>query len=247
MNDQTLPLDDTIPRIARVIDYETTGTPEDEHAEVIELGRIDVDLITLKVGNPWTAFAKPVGPIPPVTKAVHHITERDVDTAPPIGQLWSQFWAGMGPKDVCVAHNAKFEQHFHHGNGRPWICTYKCARVLWPDAPGHSNHALRYWLGIDDLVELFSPDLAMPPHRALPDAYVTAFLLREMLRARTVDELINISKFPALLKTLTFGKHKGTTYADAPSDYLEWIVHKSDLDEDTKFSARYWLKRRANA
>ena len=40
---------------------------------------------------------------------------------------------------------------------------------------------------------------------------------------------------------MTFGKHKGQRYDAAPRDYLEWIVNKSDMDEDTKFSAKYWL------
>lgn len=39
--------------LAAVIDYETTGTPEDEAPEIIEFGRIDVDLATREIGNPW--------------------------------------------------------------------------------------------------------------------------------------------------------------------------------------------------
>ena len=231
------------PRIARVIDYETTGTPDDESAEVIELGRIDVDLETLNVGNAWSALARPNGPIPAITKAVHHITEAEVADAPPAAHLWRPFFDGCGPRDILAAHNADFERHFHHGNDRPWICTYKCARVVWPDAPAHGNQVLRYWLDIDD-AQAFDPAAAMPPHRALPDAYVTAFILRELLRHKTADELVEISKWPALLRRLTFGKHKGMLYEEAPLDYLEWIRDKSDLDRDTKFTARYWVKRR---
>ena len=67
-------------RIARVIDYETTGTPEDADAEIIEFGRIDVHLKSRRIGNAWTSLACPRGPIPAITKAVHHITERDVET-----------------------------------------------------------------------------------------------------------------------------------------------------------------------
>jgi exodeoxyribonuclease X len=248
--DQQLPLDDaeaqTGPRVACVIDYETTGVPENELAEVIEMGRVLVDLQTLELRDAWTSLVKPVHPIPPETKAVHHITEAYVEDAPRSGDLWRHMWAGVGKEDVLVAHNAKFEQHFHHGNGRPWICTYKCARAVWPDAPSHGNQALRYWLGVDDLT-MFDAEAAMPPHRALPDAYVTAFILRELLRVKTVEELIHISKYPALLKKLTFGKHKGMTYAEAPADYLEWIRDKSDMDEDVKFSAKYWLAKRREA
>lgn len=225
--------------IARVIDYETTGTPKDNAAEVIELGRIDVDLDTKAIGNPWRSFAKPIGPIPAVTKAVHHITESDVADAPSITDLWPVMFDGCAPTDILVAHNAKFEQHFHPGDGRAWIDTYKAARVVWPDAPTHSNQGLRYWLDI-----ALDAELASPPHRALPDAYVTAHLLVRLLDFKSVAELVHISKYPALLKVMNFGKHRGVTFEEAPIDYLEWIRDKSEMDEDTKFSARYWVAKR---
>jgi len=226
-------------KLARVIDYETTGFPEDAAAEIIEFGRIDLDLATLDIGNAWQSLAKPAGPIPAVTKAVHHITEAETADQPTAEYLWAPFLDGCADDDVLVAHNAKFEQHFTPDTGRPWICTYKVARVLWPDAPTHSNQGLRYWLDLT-----VDPALASPPHRALPDAYVTAHILRHMLGIKTAAEMIHISKYPALLTRFSFGKHKGTTFAEAPADYLEWIRDKSDMDEDTKFSARYWLKKR---
>ena len=234
------------PRICRIWDCETSGMPENPDAEVIELGRIDLDMQTLEVVNPWRGFIRPHRPIPPETMAVHHITLAEIEAEGPTDEPWRHLWHGCGPDDVVVAHNMAFEKHFHNGNGRRWICTYKCARAFWPDAPSHSNQALRYWLGIDEQ-EAFDPARAMPPHRALPDAYVTAFLLRELLRVKSIDELVHISMFPALLSKLTFGKHKGMTYAEAPADYLEWIRDKSDMDEDTKFSAKYWLAKRRSA
>lgn len=227
-------------KIVRVIDYETTGTPDDDHAEVIEMGRVDVTIETRSIGNPWSALACPRGPIPAVTKAVHHLTEGDLKDAPQARELWDEFFDGCGSSDVLAAHNAKFEQHFHPGDGRPWVDTYKVARVVWPDAPTHSNQGLRYWLDL-----YVDRDLASPPHRALPDAYVTASILVRLMDEKTVDEMILISKYPALLKIMNFGKHKGTTFEDAPIDYLEWIRDKSDMDEDTKFSARYWIRKRS--
>lgn len=229
-------------RIARVIDYETTGAPEDEAPEIIEFGRIDLDLTTREIRNPWSSLACPRGPIPAVTKAVHHITEDDVLDAPQARELWEGFFEGCGPEDILAAHNAKFEQHFHDGDGRAWIDTYKVARVVWPDAPTHSNQGLRYWLELD-----LDPVLASPPHRALPDAYVTAHLLARLLDHKTPEEMITISRYPALLKVMNFGKHKGMTFEAAPIDYLEWIRDKSDMDEDTKFSARYWIQKRIAA
>lgn len=234
-------------RFARVIDYETTGTQDDPDPEVIELGRIDVWLDDRRVDldSAWRSFASPRGSIPPQTKAVHHITEADVRGAPQARELWDTFFDGCGDDDILVAHVAKFEKHFHEGDGRPWIDTYKVARIVWPDAPGHSNQCLRYWLNLD-----LDPYRASPPHRALPDAYVTAHLFVRLLDHKTPAEMIEISKWPALLKTMNFGKYYGQEMtfekcAQVDLGYLEWIRDKSDMDEDRKFSAHYWIRKRA--
>ena len=227
----------------RVIDYETTGFQEDEDAEIIEAGSYDLVLFdngTWNIRRPFRSFVRPRNGIPAASRAVHHISEADVADAPPLRDVIDDF---LDEAEVCAAHNAKFEAYF---TGRPeinWICTYKCALVVWPEAPSHGNQALRYWLGVDDEVD-FKPNMSMPPHRALPDAYVTAFILRRLLAERTAKELLLISEYPALKRVMNFGKHKGMTFSDAPADYLEWIRDKSEMDEDTKFSAKYWLKKR---
>lgn len=241
MSEHQLELDPLAPsaRIIRIWDCETTGRPEDEGAEVIELGRLDLDLATKEIGNEWTALAKPLNPIGPETMAVHHIRNEDVADKPELWRLWAPFFEGLGENDILAAHRADFEQHFHSGNGRPWICTYKCSLIVWPDAPGHSNQVLRYWLDLP-----IAPELADPPHRALPDARVTALILKRLLDERTVDELVSYSKWPALLVKCNMGQHRGKLWRDVDSGFLEWVLGK-DFDADTKFTCRYWLKKRS--
>lgn len=225
---------------ARVVDLETTGTPEDEDAEIIEIGTIDVNLYTLKLNDQWETLCRPRGPIPAVTKAVHHIVEDDLKDAPEYREIIDQVFEDMNEGDYLVAHNAKFEQHFIGQPGQRWIDTYKVARVVWPDAPTHSNQGLRYWLDLP-----VDRERATPPHRALPDAYVTACLFVRLLDEKTPEQMAHISQYPALLRKITFGtKAKGQTYEEAPLDYLDWIANKSDMNEDTKFTAKYWLKKR---
>ena len=160
--------------------------------------------------------------------------------APAIRELWPLLFQGCAPQDILVAHNAAFEQHFHKGDGRAWIDTYKCALVVWPDAPAHGNQVLRYWLNLDHDTG-FDRTAAMPPHRALPDAYVTAQILIRLLHAITIDEMLRISAEPALLRRIGFGKHKGMLFSEAPVDYLRWIVDKAEFDADVTATARYWL------
>lgn len=78
------------------------------------------------------------------------------------------------------------EQAFFAGGGRRWICTMKCAKHLFPDAPGHSNQVLRYHMKLDQ--DFDDAERAMPPHRAGPDTFVTAHRLARMVFAKSVDE-----------------------------------------------------------
>ena len=229
----------------RVIDYETTGFPEDENAEVIDFGRVDVDPVTLEIGNMWQALARPAGPIPPATMGVHHIRDCDVADQPRPSERWADFWDGMTDRDFIAAHNADFERHFHKGKGGRWICTYRCALAIWPDLSRHTNQVIRYELGLDDL-EIFDRSIASQPHRALPDAYVTAFILRELLRHHTPDQLADITASPIRLKTIRFGKHAGTAFADLPADYLMWMAGQK-MDRDVLHTVKMTLKDRGIA
>jgi exodeoxyribonuclease X len=233
MNDQAA--------IVRVVDLETTGLPEDEDPRICEIGWADLNLDTGHVSDPVSHMVNPGVPIPTVATAIHHIRDRDVEDAISQDDAISLLTKGTSTDDVLCAHNARFERHFLPGGPRRWICTYKCALRIFPAAPSHGNQALRYFLGLD-LPERF----AMPPHRAGPDAFVTAHILLQMFHRGTVAQLVAASDQPARLITLGFGKHRGTGYADAPVDYLNWIVDQQDMDEDVKATAKFWLAKRGH-
>lgn len=156
----------------RVIDLETTGM--EPPAEIIKFGRTDV--VSSATGPviefPAAWLYRPVGDIPPETMAVHHITEDDFDHEAVVctpAMLHAAVWQEPRP-DIFVAHNCGFERKFISDaitGAAPWICTYKVALHVWPDAPKHSNQVLRYWRGLES-----DPALAMPPHRAGPDTWV---------------------------------------------------------------------------
>lgn len=225
----------------RVIDLETTGLPEDQTKGICEIGWTDVhdDWV---VDGPYSALVNPGHPIPPATRAVHHISDADVAGAISPDAACAQLMYGMEAGDVFAAHNAKFERAFFGGGQHPWICTFQCAKHVFPEAPGHSNQVLRYWLDIDN--DGLDPIASMPPHRAGPDTLVTAFVLRRLIFASSVDQLIHLTSAPVVLQTVTFGKHRGAKWRDLPTDYLQWIAHKSDLGVDEKHTARTILGSR---
>ncbi len=228
----------------RVIDLESTGT--EPPAEIIEFGRVDVvvEESGATVEAPLSWLYRPLRGIPPETKAVHHITEADFGPDTPActpEHLHAAVWSGSAPA-AFVAHSCAFEQQFVTATTTgqlPWICTYKVAMHVWPDAPRHSNQVLRYWrnLTLDNA-------LAMPPHRAGPDAWVTAHLLAELARLASFDQMVAWTNQPRPMPTLTFGKHRGLTWSQVPGDYLDWMVRQADMDADTAWHARQELTRR---
>lgn len=222
----------------RVVDFETTGFPEDAVRGICEVGFTDLT-DDWKVGPTTEFFVNPGHPIPPQTRAVHHISDADVQGAVSPDLALARLMDGMEADDVFAAHNAKFEQAFFGGGGRRWICTMQCAKHLFPDAPGFSNQTLRYWLQIDK--EFDDADKAMPPHRAGPDTYVTAHILSRLVFATNVDELVRLTTAPVLLTKVTFGKHRGMLWKDLPWDYLNFVANKSDLGADEKHTARHYL------
>lgn len=224
--------------VIRCIDFETTGLPTeaDKHA-VVEIGACDV--IIGMAGAPhllstvFSALCDPGRAIPHEAMAVHHITDSMVLGA--TGSL-----SDLGTPDFFAAHNADYERQFIETDV-PFICTYKVALRLWPDAPSHGLQFLRYELGLD-----VDPAQAAPPHRAGPDAYLGAALMKHILDANraTLDDMVRWSNGPALLPRIPFGKHRGAKWEDVPRDYLDWIVNKSDLDRDAKANAKHHLKLR---
>lgn len=223
----------------RVVDFETTGFPEDPVRAICEVGFTDL-IADWKLSETDSFLVNPGHPIPPQTRAVHHISDADVAGAVSPDIALRALMDGMGPNDVFAAHNAKFEQAFFGGGGRRWICTMQCAKHLMPDAPGHSNQVLRYWLDLDRQME--DVNRAMPPHRAGPDTYVTALILSRLMALANVEELVRLSTAPVVLRDVTFGKHRGAKWADLPWDYLNWIATKSDLGADEKHTARHYLQ-----
>lgn len=220
----------------RVIDFETTGmTPPD--AAICEIGWQDIEgEQTIPIlGGGISRVVDPHRPMPPEACAVHHLTDSDVHGCPDAIAIFPELMRGVS---IFAAHNAAFERQYFDGGGKPWICTLKAARRVWPNAPGHGNQVLRYWLGLK-----LDPQLAMPAHRAGPDAYVTSHILLHLLAEAELDDLIRWTDEPSLLPgAIRFGKHRGTAWSDLPNDYLAWIAEKSDLDADAKFTARHHLE-----
>ena len=247
--------------LIRAIDLETCGLAPP--AGVCELAFVDLVSTTRDLAyepsgwqidggnNQW--LVNPGQPIPPETSAIHHLIDEDVADAPVFSEVVAHLfdkrpstpahWPESDPEGtILAAHNAKFERQWltpEITGPLRWIDSYKTALRLWPDAPSHSNQALRYWrkpVGLDR-------DRANVAHRAWPDAYVTAYLLRDMLDLATIDQLVEWSSQPALQVRCQIGKWRGTPWREVDYGFLDWVSTR-DFDEDVLFTVKTEMERR---
>lgn len=228
----------------RVIDLETAGNGAND---VCEIGWQDVvrddDGFWAVTDERGARLVNPGRPISSETMAVHHILDEHVAGA--------AFWKEVAPDILrpdggvvaLAAHRAAFEQRYCTSRltgGAPWICTWKCALRVWPELPRFSNQMLRYQRMPAGLVH----EIGLPAHRAMPDAYVTAHHLRDLLNATSIDKLLQWSTEPGLLPRVPSGQDRGKSWDRLSSDAL--LEYLRDRDADIRFSAQIELKRRGD-
>lgn len=228
-----------------VLDTETTGVEAGE-SSIVELAVVGVQFgITIGIGDkPYSSLVKPRHAISIEARATHHITDEEIEKKG-IDYDEALIMSGIGDGSYAflAAHNCEFDSKFIE-SPLPWICTYRCAQHLWPTAPRYSNQVLRYWLEglnaelIKDTVGL--EVMKLPPHRALPDAWVTAHILTRMLRVKTPQELVELTKAPILQTKVRFGKHFGLLWSEVPKSYLQWVIGQN-FDNDTLHTAQHYL------
>lgn len=246
-------------RMILVADVETTGVEAD--AAVVEVGAVPIyeNGINWALGAGASSLVDPCCPIPAQASAVHNITDGDVRgerlLGPAVDYVIEKCRGSStqyAEEVIVAAHNADFDRRYLGDDlaavlSLPeWVCTWRCARHLYQDAPGHSNQVLRYHLGLNDLVRAAlatQPQANARAHRALYDATVTGVLLMHMLRELTLDQLVVLTSAPVILRTCNFGaKHRGTPWSQVPMDYMRWMQREvRDMDEDTRYTIEFYL------
>lgn len=245
-------------RIA-VADTETTGL--DEEDQVVELATVTMEMMRYEVGSRswevaepvalWSTLIQPTIAVKPEARAQHHLTDKQLAAAPTMRSLLGDRGLPEFSGDVVLAaHNLEFDERllaqsiaaagYDAADCLPVrrICTLQCSKHVWPAAPRHGNQFLRYWLN------LVVPPLSGPPHRAGPDAVVTASLLQRMLETHSVEELLTLTNTRALLQICQIGQWRGRAWADVDAGMLRWILGKK-FGPDEMHTARFWLDVRA--
>jgi exodeoxyribonuclease X len=227
-----------------VVDTETSGLLPEQGATILELAWMTMQAPTWVTDSAYETYIQYSGPIDPRAQASHHIradcltVERGAITRE---QAVATLLNEIESDTYLVAHNADFDSKFLAEIATPWICTYRIAKHLWPDAPGHGNQVLRYWLGVKPDLSRAPSVKQRAPHQALYDVATTTGILQKMLENYTPDELYQITKGPNLLKKIGFGKHKGAEFVNVPRDYMAWLRGQPDLEPDLKYTLDHYL------
>lgn len=230
--------------VAIVLDVETTGF-DPRTDRVVELAAVWVDA-TGRILRVTQSLVDPEIPIPARARAVHHLGDEDVRGAPKLRRALRAM--EIGTDLPIAAHQAQFDISFlagPEGDPRlaeaPRICTVRCARHLIPDAPAYGNQVLRYHLGLS------VGTLSDPPHRAKPDAIVTAALLAHLLTLAPLARLIELTGVPPLLRTVEVGPRewRGRPWSEVDEGLLRWYLRPDkNFGDDVAHTARYWLEMR---
>ncbi len=242
---------DARPFDVRIVDFETSDFPANGGV-IIETGWTDLQIHqTDIVAEPVHYYSRYHGLPSDVEIAIgalmtHHIRYERIQHLPRFDVLDA---AGLlqceasttRHFDFLVAHNAKFEmdmlaRYLTPGGPRPpFICTMKCARIIYPDMKSHALQYLRYSLDLEDGT---TDERCMPPHAAGPDTWLTYLLLKRMLSdGHSILKLAGMSAEPSFIPRCPVGKYKGKRWAEIETPYLVWIVNSSAMGEDVKAAA----------
>lgn len=204
-------------------------------------------------------------PLPISTKAmsITHITNKMVENKPAFsGSETALQLQELLENHILVAHNAPFDIAALEAEGivvPRFICSLRLARHLDEDEqiPEYNLQFLRYYFEIE--LE------GIQPHDAKSDVLVLEAVFNELFgilkdkhpeksEEALIDEAVEISSRPSLIRTLRFGKYRGQRLEELVQrdpGYLEWLLGAKqqdssgayNSDEELIYSLKHYLGR----
>lgn len=198
---------------------------------------------------------KPPVPISIDAMAVHHITNEMVVDKPAFAESETRKkLIALLPERILVAHSAPFDIRVLANEGvqtNAFINTLRVARHV-VDAPKHSLQYLRYFLKLN---------VKAQAHDAEGDVLVLESLFNHLIpvvRERfqltlgqpVTEKMLELTKTPVLLKTLSFGKYEGQTFENllyTDKHYLGSLLESEiqrpphERNEDLIHTLEYYL------
>ena len=204
-------------------------------------------------GRLVSSYFKPAVPISVKSMSISHITNEMVQNAEEFhsSQMKHDLQELLN-QNILVAHNAGFDVDILYKEGvtaKRYIDTLKIIRFLDcnNEIPEYGLQYLRYYLEFN---------LDAKAHDAEGDVLVLEKLFHYLYKrmenegyTNILEEMIEISSKPLLLRMFNYGKHKGKIIEEVLTydrNYLEWMLEQKlnseNYDEDWIFTLKHHLK-----
>lgn len=247
---------DTFLKSVTVLDTETTNLSP-ENAEIVEIGGASYD------GKTWNISSMLMGAangIPPEASAKNNISNRMIDGLPLFGEVMADVKKIFRWNNSLyyVAHNSQYDQKvlkasFSRINlendadiaidNANWICTHRLAKQIIDFDFADMQYNLSY---LRYRLDLPVPDSA-GVHRAGDDTLTCALLFEFLVDFALAKNLVTNTETIGKqlhdlcwgfvpMKVFPFGKNKGKTFSEIPTDYYLWALKNMDSLKDTSKS-----------
>ena len=164
------------------IDFEGSGAVPGRSDEAVQVGIAVLPPGRAEPENFFRSYVRAESRVTRAATAVHRITDKDLEGAPPLPLLWPEIKSRLCGA-VVVAHGAGTEKRFlrafpMHGFG-PWLDTLALARAALPALPDHSLSSVAAEVGVVEEIRSACPRLDW--HDALFDAVASLLVARRIL------------------------------------------------------------------
>ena len=177
------------------IDFESSGFGADGKDEPIQIGIATMRNGEISAADQLRSYIQPHPPRPisHAARAVHRISERDLEGAPDMLSLWPTIRGHLRDR-LVVAHGAGTEKRFLrafplHGFTN-WIDTLQLARRVFPALGDYSLGSLAERAGLPSEIDAVCPEFSW--HDALYDAVASLVLLRHIVVEAKIADLSTI-------------------------------------------------------
>lgn len=232
---------------AIILDTETTGLRQPEPVEIAFIKLIYEPKEYLKqqhglLGAKHETFRARYSvskPIEPGATKIHGITDNDIANLP----HWSMFQIPRG--EFIIGHKIDYDAKVLGVPDAKYICTCNLSRLLWPELPNHKLTTI-----VEEKFPKMATSLTANAHGALVDCKLCLLILEtaivEFEGLDTWQDMYEIAGVTVAkakqsankpITVMPFGKHKGMLIADMPTDYLQWLATKADINNQKLLEA----------
>ena len=234
-----------------LFDTETTGNQKEDR--IIQVGAMIVD--TNGEVEVFDELCSTVLPIKIEAMAIHGITPDLIKGKKVFAEtnFYKTLQSLNNQENFLIAHNMPFDMGMIEKEGFVSqiriIDTLRVAKHLLPEQKSKALQYLRYALELykEEQAEADKYNITIKAHDAIGDVLVMKLLLSKLVtltkekfpEINSMEKMEELTKTPILIKTFSFGKHKGKKISDicnSDRGYIDWMQKNMDLDVDMKYT-----------